>query len=344
MKEDPEHSFASVLHAEQVVINGGTMNQSVVHVQNNYVQSSLTDEFDGTSNSQNLQAGSTHSGLDEFVQLKSLVSDDAFHDSIKYSDFMKRDLTQLEEDLVQDAIAWSSQPSTSRESRILHIDIPNGETIVAQHIAERLEQQNTFLGSFFFRGQDHIQQGAEHVFVATMVYQLSASVPHTRRLVLQAMHADPFVFRRDLRKQLRRLVVQPMSAIPTTGERLDVDTGIFVIHVSPDLLDSSSVRNIIQAMEDAFHEESDCHARFIILHARGGPQAVLHTHLAVTLKGIVDPASFFEATYVIDFLERALPQSDKAHRLIFFLSQSVSILAKRTHYLLTNYSFSYPNA
>ncbi|KAF5325186.1 hypothetical protein D9619_009528 [Psilocybe cf. subviscida] len=218
MEQDAEGTYTSVLHANKVVIAGGTMTQSVSHVQQ-------------IQNHVHLRGSSRDDGFgDELVQLRGLVSHGAFYDSCKYAHFSRRNIAPAEKRIIQNAMAWSNEPANGRGARVLYVDIASGQTIVAQHIAELLERQNILLGSFFFHGQAHFQE-AEHIFVATLAYQLTVSMPQTKRLILQVIRADPFIFTRDLRKQLQRLIIEPMS-FALSSQRPDIKTGIFFEELS----------------------------------------------------------------------------------------------------------------
>ncbi|KDR84500.1 hypothetical protein GALMADRAFT_237390 [Galerina marginata CBS 339.88] len=84
-------------------------------------------------------------------------------------------------------------------------------TALAQTIAERCQQDNTLLASFFFSHADASHNHARSL-VATMSYQVALTLPATKELVVAAVERDPLIFFKSLETQFLRLVIEPLHS------------------------------------------------------------------------------------------------------------------------------------
>ncbi|KAF5327178.1 hypothetical protein D9619_004394 [Psilocybe cf. subviscida] len=228
-----------VIQADKLVITGGDFSQTI-----NYIHGQAERNFEA-----------------ETRKLHRFVSYDAFHDSYKHASPQYHILTPAEEDIINTATNWASNGDLDRCDRVLHLDLSTCTSgqYVAQHIAELFEHQNSLRGTFFFRFPEHTRH-YEQLFVTTLAYQLGVNLPDTNAAILGAIRSDPYILTRNTKKQMQRLVLDPLRQISSRKT-----PNIFIITTFPEVPGLNSHSSITQAIHAAAEGEDYGCVRFLIL-------------------------------------------------------------------------------
>ncbi|KAF8810404.1 hypothetical protein BYT27DRAFT_7186632, partial [Phlegmacium glaucopus] len=85
-----------------------------------------------------------------------------------------------------------------------------GKSAIAQTIAEMCAKLGLLVASFFFSRSSQSRNNEKHL-IASIVYQLTISIPATRTYVDAAIQSDPAVFHKSLDTQIETLIIQPLK-------------------------------------------------------------------------------------------------------------------------------------
>jgi hypothetical protein len=122
------------------------------------------------------------------------------------------------------------------------------------------EQQNSLRGTvFFFRFPEHTSD-SEQLFVTALAYQLGVNLPATIPVILGEIRSDPYILTRNTKKQMRRLVLEPLRQAGSSKS-----TNIFTITTIPELSDAIDLSSINHAIDAAIDNEGGGHVRFLVL-------------------------------------------------------------------------------
>ncbi|KAF8968502.1 hypothetical protein BDZ97DRAFT_353589 [Flammula alnicola] len=130
-----------------------------------------------------------------------------------------------------------------------------GKSSIARSIAERCEQAKLANASFFFFRQDPTRNTAKPL-AATLAYQLTISIPLTRKIIVEALDRDPLLFGRSFESQLKALIIEPLLQIRQQSDSSANLTSPFLIIIDGlDECDGRDVQtNIIHALSDALRD------------------------------------------------------------------------------------------
>ncbi|KAF5312524.1 hypothetical protein D9619_002563 [Psilocybe cf. subviscida] len=236
----------SVIQAESVVVTGGEFSQTITinHI-HNHAEHHFEKEIQG---------------------LLEFVSDDAFYDSLKHAYPHQYVLTPAEQEIISTATDWALKTNPVGGQRIFHLDISACAAghFVAQHIAERFEEQKCLCGTFFFRFPEHAIH-PERLIVTTLAYQLSANLPDTKPAILGAIRSDPCILTRSTQKQMERLIIEPLRRLSCESPETP---DVFIISVAPESCSENILSSITQAV-DAVVDKDGC-VRFLVLEHDSG--------------------------------------------------------------------------
>jgi len=108
-----------------------------------------------------------------------------------------------------------------RDCGMLWMYGPNsvGKSSIAQTISHMCADEGLLAASFFF-SRSVAGLNTEKHLMATLAYQISLSIPETRRYIAQAIESDTSVFSGSLETQLQTLIVNPLlRAYSTLGDK-----------------------------------------------------------------------------------------------------------------------------
>jgi len=147
-----------------------------------------------------------------------------------------------------------------------------GKSAIAHTLAEICEKYGYLLATFFF-WKTAAERNDVSRFVTTIAYQVARAIPASRRLIENAVDADPMIFKQSVDIQLAKLIIEPMQRLHSTG--FDFKDSPFVIII--DGLDECEGKDIqsglVKSLVAAF-----CHSplRIRILIA-SRPEVYLHS-------------------------------------------------------------------
>jgi len=92
-----------------------------------------------------------------------------------------------------------------------------GKSTIMRTLADRLDEQDWLLASFFFFHSSPRRNSAKWAFVATIAYQITCRFPTIRPLIERRIRDDPLLFTKNLDKQLRSLIIDPVVESGISG-------------------------------------------------------------------------------------------------------------------------------
>ena len=116
----------------------------------------------------------------------------------------------------------------SGRSRILYVfgSEGTGKSAIAQTIAE-LCKSIGILGACFFFSRASSDRNTDRNIMATLAYQLCATVPELKRFIVKAVEDDLSTFQKDVHTQIERLIVNPI--IQATNEDVILRNPILIV-------------------------------------------------------------------------------------------------------------------
>jgi len=91
-----------------------------------------------------------------------------------------------------------------------------GKSAIAHTLAEICEKYGYLLATFFF-WKTAAERNDVSRFVATIAYQVARAIPACRRLIENAVDADPMIFKQSVDIQLAKLIIEPIRRLHLTG-------------------------------------------------------------------------------------------------------------------------------
>jgi len=85
-----------------------------------------------------------------------------------------------------------------------------GKLVIGRTMAEILESRQQLLATFFFLRDDPSRNHIKSV-IATLAYNITLSVPESRPLIAATIETDPHIFHRPFKRQLKKLVLEPLQ-------------------------------------------------------------------------------------------------------------------------------------
>ena len=126
-----------------------------------------------------------------------------------------------------------------------------GKSAIAQTIAEMCEEEMILLATFFFSRNDP-SRSTVRPLIATIAYQITLNLPHTRDSILEAIERDPLIFSKSLAVQFKSLIVTPLQLLANAGFFKDPTSHRLVIIDGLDECSDPKVqRNILEVLANA---------------------------------------------------------------------------------------------
>ena len=130
------------------------------------------------------------------------------------------------EDVIKDVRLWLHDPSAYSLAMWLYDDKKACTSLVAQVVAEILSQRKELSATYFFPGNPTQDI---HTVVPTIAYQLGRERPAVKSYISAALEEDIAILHSNLPKQMKKLVVNPLTHAQEPGETL-VTSNVIVIH------------------------------------------------------------------------------------------------------------------
>ena len=185
-----------------------------------------------------------------------------------------------------------------------------GKSAIAHTMAERLHTRQQLLATFFFSRADSSRNNIKSV-IATLVYNITLSIPELHPLITATIEKDPHIFHRPFAHQLEQLILGPLHRL----SQQDV--------VYPTVI-------VIDGLDECLNHEE----RTILLHAisRAARQHSAPLKFVITSRPEVPIARVFGATPVIDVSTRHSldDEPESIEDVEYFLSAKFEEI-KRTH-------------
>lgn len=154
----------------------------------------------------------------------------------------------------EEIMAWVNNTSSPTLSPIMWLYGPAGagKSAIAQSIAERNEENDNLLATFFFSRTVFGHNVVTHL-VPTIAYQIAQNVPETRSHIEEVIERNPAIFSKSLGKQLQELVIKPLllACNSESGNR-DTWPKLIIIDGLDECNDSKMQAMIVQIFSSAF--------------------------------------------------------------------------------------------
>ncbi|KAF4611152.1 hypothetical protein D9613_006644 [Agrocybe pediades] len=135
-----------------------------------------------------------------------------------------------------------------------------GKSSIAHTVAEMCNQAGLLAADFFF-SRTAPDRNHDKYLVASIVYQLTLSIPQLRQAVTLAVERDPHIFARSISAQVQALIIEPFYTVRPTEV-----PGLVVIDGLDECLGARSQSNIISALSSALEQKS--FALFFLIASR----------------------------------------------------------------------------
>ncbi|KAF9558696.1 hypothetical protein CPC08DRAFT_549907 [Agrocybe pediades] len=135
-----------------------------------------------------------------------------------------------------------------------------GKSSIAHTIAEMCNEAGLLAADFFF-SRTAADRNHERYLVATIVYQLTVSIPQLRQAVALAVERDPHIFSRSIGAQVQTLIIEPFHTIQPTRV-----PGLIIIDGLDECSGARSQSNIISALSSALEHGSS--PLFVLIASR----------------------------------------------------------------------------
>ncbi|KAF9034313.1 hypothetical protein BJ165DRAFT_673938 [Panaeolus papilionaceus] len=140
--------------------------------------------------------------------LERRIAPGAFHDSKRTYDPPKCQ-SRSKNGIVSMIIQWLMDAGKDNAIMWMYGPAGSGKSSIMQSVSQYCSDQSMLAASFFF-AKDSAGLNTEKHLMSTIAYQISHSIPETRRFIAQAIESDPSVFSGSLETQLQTLVVTPL--------------------------------------------------------------------------------------------------------------------------------------
>ena len=177
------------------------------------------------------------------------------------------------EDVIKDVLLWLHDPRTHSLAMWLYDDKKAYTSLVAQVVAEILSQRKELSATYFFPG-DPVPD--IHTVVPTIAYQLGRKRPAIKSRISATLEEDLAILHSNLHKQMKKLVVNPLTYDPEPGEPL-VTSNVIVIHGIEDF-EEGELQNVLDELIKALISIQICPSaqRLLII---GRPTPALQEYL-----------------------------------------------------------------
>jgi hypothetical protein len=108
---------------------------------------------------------------------------------------------------------WTDGPMAREHIYWLHGKAGTGKSTIARTVAGKLAEQGRLGASFFFKKNESDRGSARYVF-STIAAKLAQKLPAVAEHMRNAIEADPDIATTALGEQFRKLILQPMQAVP----------------------------------------------------------------------------------------------------------------------------------
>jgi len=147
------------------------------------------------------------------------------------------------EDVIKDVLIWLHDPFTHSLAMWLYDDKKACTSLVAQVVAKVLSQRKELSATYFFPGSPTPDI---HTVVPTIAYQLGRKRPAVKSYISTALEGDIAILHSNLRKQMKKLVVNPLTHAPERGEPL-ITSKVILIHALEDFEEGES-KDVLDAL------------------------------------------------------------------------------------------------
>jgi len=180
--------------------------------------------------------------------LRKNVASGAFHNSAERFDPPKCH-PHTREAVLKEIMDWVRE--TDKQQLLLWLYGPAGagKSSIAHTIAEMCKEAGLLAADFFF-SRTASERNHDRYLIATIVYQLTLSIPELRREVASAVEHDPLIFSRSISAQVQALIIEPFSKIRNVLENEEIP-GLVVIDGLDECSDARSQSNVITALGQA---------------------------------------------------------------------------------------------
>ena len=171
------------------------------------------------------------------------------------------------EDVIKDVLLWLHDPSTHCLAMWLYDDEKAYTSLVAQVLAKVLNQRKELSATYFFPGNPTPDI---RTVVPTIAYQLGRKRPAIKSYISAALEEDIAILHSNLYKQMKKLVVNPLTRAQEPGEIL-VTSNVIVIHGIEDF-EEGELQNVLDDLIKALTSIQDCpSAQRLLLIGRPTP-------------------------------------------------------------------------
>jgi hypothetical protein len=146
-------------------------------------------------------------------KLATYIATDAFHDSTLSSD-LPICHPGTREAVMRDLIQWVDDDAKTQPIYYLYAPAGSGKTAIAKTLVDKFSDiedppERRILASFFF-ARTYLHRNNAERLIPTIAYQVAINLPCTARFIMDAIARDPAIVHRDLRVQMRTLVIDPL--------------------------------------------------------------------------------------------------------------------------------------
>ena len=154
--------------------------------------------------------------------LQEKVAHGAFHDSDERF-LAPRCYPHTRDDVLTTITDWIH--ASGKKERLMWLCGPAkvGKSAIAQTIADRCNDANILMASFFF-SRNYAKRSDKSYLIPTIAYQLTVSIPEIRKKVWDVLRNDPLILSRSLEAQAKALIVRPLTEA-ALGDVDDPDQG-----------------------------------------------------------------------------------------------------------------------
>jgi len=202
-----DNQTASIISADQLIINGGQFIQNITDRSSNHVHSTLRSKSVRVV----VRTQVTSSSLASLDILTATVAHGAFHNSADCFDGPRcHENTRIS--VLEKIMDWIMNCDLeTRKQYILWLTgaAGAGKSAIANKIVELCIQKGLLVLTFFFKRSDGSRNN-EKQLIATLAYQLASTVPAAKPVILSAIDNDPLIFKKSLEHQFELLIAQPL--------------------------------------------------------------------------------------------------------------------------------------
>jgi len=118
---------------------------------------------------------------------------------------------------------WERSKIDSTTMMWVHGGVGTGKTALLLTFADLCRRYGRLIGAFFASNRFANCNDGNRI-IATLAIQLMQAFPSTKKYIIRAIRADPFLLSKGREEQMKALIVEPMKQIATMARFLDVIT------------------------------------------------------------------------------------------------------------------------